>query len=287
MRSDRSSLTAQNIALARSHLDGSARIVSDPWALGLLDRRRRFVARALRLPKLRDVASKRVFAHLAARTLAYDDILLDAMSTGVKQVVIVAAGFDSRSLRLARPGVTFFEVDHPATQADKRQRLARLAAPSDRIRFVAIDLAEQACSPSLMAAGFDPHLQAAFVVEGLTMYLSLQANVGLLQDLAGIAAPRSVLGVDFASPPSPPPGLLGVAARILERSSKAMLVRADERVELLGDPDMAQTTVRNAGWRVHRVRSAPQLWDQYLRDHTWPQPRPGNHTPIIVEAEIA
>ena len=286
MRSGRSSATAQNIALARSHLNASTGIVSDPWAVALLDRRRRVVARGLRLPKLRDVVSQRVFAHIAARTLAHDEMLTNAMNAGIKQVVVVAAGFDSRALRLARAGVTFYEVDHPATQAEKRRRLARVGATSDRVRFVPVDLDERTCSQPLISAGLDPQEPSAFVVEGLTMYLSQDANLVLLRDLAGVAAPRSVLGIDFASPATPPPGALGVAARILERTSKLMLARADERVVLLCDADAAATTVQHGGWNLQRVRSARHLWDEYLRDNGWPAPRPGNDTPIIVEGSM-
>jgi methyltransferase (TIGR00027 family) len=65
---------------------------------------------------------------MAARTRFFDSGLLHACERGVGQVVIVGAGYDGRPLRFRRPGVTFYELDHPATQADKRARLAEVAA---------------------------------------------------------------------------------------------------------------------------------------------------------------
>jgi methyltransferase (TIGR00027 family) len=76
-----------------------------------------------------------------ARTRFFDGVVTGALSRGCRQVVTGAAGYDGRSLRYARPGVTWFEVDHPATQQDKRARLDRLGIPSGGIRFVAADFA--------------------------------------------------------------------------------------------------------------------------------------------------
>ncbi|HTS95329.1 MAG TPA: class I SAM-dependent methyltransferase [Streptosporangiaceae bacterium] len=60
---------------------------------------------------------------LAARTMFFDEQVLAAISAGIRQVVIVGAGYDDRALRFRAHGVRFFELDHPATQADKAARL--------------------------------------------------------------------------------------------------------------------------------------------------------------------
>jgi methyltransferase (TIGR00027 family) len=81
---------------------------------------------ALRRRPFRRLARTPTLTFLAARTRFFDDAVTDGFEAGASQVVIVGAGYDSRAWRLARPGVRCFEVDHPATQADKRAR-----APAD------------------------------------------------------------------------------------------------------------------------------------------------------------
>src|SRR4029450_5111549 len=76
------------------------------------------------------------FAFLAARTVFFDQAVARALDEGVRQVVIAGAGHDSRTGRGARPAGGFFEVDHPATQVDKRRR-----APAGGVVFVPVDLA--------------------------------------------------------------------------------------------------------------------------------------------------
>lgn len=87
-----------------------------------------------RLPRrLTDTA---FYAGLATRTLAIDRELERALDDGIAQVVIIGAGYDSRAWRLARDGVRFIEVDHPATQAVnlsnvERPVAARSSSPSN------------------------------------------------------------------------------------------------------------------------------------------------------------
>ena len=64
--------------------------------------------------------SERMERYLRARTAFFDRVVVGALERGVTQVVVVGAGYDGRALRYAKPGVRWFEVDHPATHADKR-----------------------------------------------------------------------------------------------------------------------------------------------------------------------
>ena len=90
---------------------------------------------------------------LLARTRFFDQAVLDALGAGVGQVVIVGAGYDDRALRFRAPGVTFFELDLPATQADKRRRLQSMAGGPGRARLVPIDLGCDDVVRALDAAG--------------------------------------------------------------------------------------------------------------------------------------
>ena len=114
-----------------------------------------------------------MFHHIAARTRFFDAVTLAAVESGTTQVVIVGAGYDGRALRFRRPGVRYFELDLPATQLDKRERLARLAIPVDDVTFVPIDLADADVDGTLGAAGHDATRISLFICEGLLVYLDL------------------------------------------------------------------------------------------------------------------
>src|SRR6201989_148429 len=75
------------------------------------------VAGGLRAP------ASRMRDYLAARTAFFDRTVTAALGRGVRQIVVGAAGYDGRAFRYAKPGVRWFEGDHPATQRDKLQRL--------------------------------------------------------------------------------------------------------------------------------------------------------------------
>lgn len=70
---------------------------------------------------------ERMAGYLRVRTSFFDRVVLKALERRTTQVAAIGAGYDGRALRCAEPGVRWFEVDHPVTQRDKRQRLQRLA----------------------------------------------------------------------------------------------------------------------------------------------------------------
>jgi methyltransferase (TIGR00027 family) len=102
--------------------------------------------------------------YLAARTSFFDRIVTGAIGRGVRQVVVGAAGYDGRSLRYAKPGVRWFEVDHPATQHDKLARLKRLGIAAAGVQFVEADftrdpVADRLRGARLVAGGPAPFLK--------------------------------------------------------------------------------------------------------------------------------
>ena len=134
---------------------------------------------------------------MAARTRFFDDEVLTAVTSGVSQVVIVGAGYDGRALRFRAPGVRFFEVDHPATQGDKRRRVGDLGVALDDVTFVSIDLMREPLGEVLARAGHDPEQRSVFLCEGLLLYLSGPVVESLLTDLRARAAPASRLAVSI------------------------------------------------------------------------------------------
>ena len=86
-----------------------------------------------------------------ARTRFFDDQVLAAVRAGVPQVVICGAGYDDRALRFRSPGVRFFELDHPATQADKARRLRAMGADLRSVVLAAADFRDDD-APAVLAS---------------------------------------------------------------------------------------------------------------------------------------
>ena len=109
---------------------------------------------------------------MGLRTRYLDDCVTRALHRGVRQVVILGAGLDTRAARLGREAVRFFEVDQPASQADKRERLSRFEAyPMDAATFVPCDFERDDFVELLETAGLDRKSPACFVWEGVIYYL--------------------------------------------------------------------------------------------------------------------
>lgn len=214
------------------------------------------LARSLAVPFLLDPPGMREY--IAARTAFYDRILLDACESGVRQVVIVAAGYDGRALRFRQPGVRFFEVDHPATQSDKRARLRRLSIAADDVGFVPVDLGRDSITDALAAAGHDTAQRTHLMCEGLTMYLPQPVLARLLGALAGAAAPGSTIAADFLVP--------GRAVPLVSRVQVALMRQG---TAALGEPMITRLTGREV--------------DALLRDTGWSsvEPEPDVRWPVV------
>ena len=138
---------------------------------------------------------------IGPRTRFFDDLVVAAVEEGVRQVVLVAAGMDTRAFRLKLPTDTVaYEVDQPVVLADKQVVLDREhATPTCRRVLVGVDLGDDAWPSALVRSGFDPDARTVFVAEGLSGYLTEDDNARLLDQLAALAMPGSALGIDMLS----------------------------------------------------------------------------------------
>jgi methyltransferase (TIGR00027 family) len=144
------------------------------------------------------VPASRMHDYLAARTSFFDRSVTGAIDRGVRQVVVGAAGYDGRSLRYAKPGVRWFEVDHPATQRDKLARLKRLGIAAAGVRFAAADFTRDPVAPRLRAAGLDPDEPSLFLLEGVAVYLEPAVLENVLDQFRQVAAPGSQLAISVS-----------------------------------------------------------------------------------------
>jgi methyltransferase (TIGR00027 family) len=133
----------------------------------------------------------------AIRTRYFDELLLAAGADGITQVVLLAAGLDSRAFRLDWPAaVTVFEVDVPEVLAFK-DRVLEGRPPTCRRVELRADLRDE-WAPRLIEAGFDPKLPTAWLIEGLFIYLTSEEAAGLLDVVGGISAPGSRLAFEHS-----------------------------------------------------------------------------------------
>lgn len=199
MRGGQPSQTARGAAAYRAlhqTLDGGV-IFRDPLASKLLDDETR--------PRLDEIAADdslrpwRLF--IAARSRFSEDALAASVAGGVRQVVILGAGLDTFSLRNPHGdrGVRVFEVDHPATQEWKRERLqqAGLAVPAS-LTFAPIDFERESLADGLKAVGFQADRPAFFQWLGVVPYLTREAVSATLEFIAGL--PGSEVVFDYAEP---------------------------------------------------------------------------------------
>jgi len=143
--------------------------------------------------------SARVMADMIGlRTSAIDAAVRDAIEAGATQLVILGAGYDGRAWRMPElTRVKVFEVDHPATQGEKRARVATLPEPVGMVSFVSIDFERESIDTVLTRAGHDPSAPTCWISEGVVMYLTRDAMRSTLANVAKRSARGSTLIINY------------------------------------------------------------------------------------------
>ncbi len=151
-----------------------------------------------------DPETAAIFHHMrsyqAVRTHFFDAYFTAACAAGIRQVVILASGLDSRAYRLQWPAdTTVYEIDQPKVLAYKSATLAgHGVTPSAVRREVPIDL-RQDWPAALRGEGFDPALPTAWLAEGLLMYLPAEAQDRLFEQVTELSAPGSRIAAETAA----------------------------------------------------------------------------------------
>jgi methyltransferase (TIGR00027 family) len=160
-----------------------------------------------------------------ARTRYFDDYFQQAADAGVRQVVILAAGLDSRAYRLSWPdATTIFELDRPQVLDFKREVLGEQGAkPNAERREVAVDLRDD-WPKALQNNGFDATKPSAWIAEGLLIYLPAAAQHQLFSGIDALASSGSHVAVEDGAPM---PAEAFQAAVAAERAAAA---EGDERL---------------------------------------------------------
>ena len=231
--------TAQRVAAYRLGFDRLPAPFGDP---GADDRLARDVAGSISFEQREDMSR-----YLRWRTAFFDRVVLRALERNVLQVATIAAGYDGRSMRYARPGVRWFEVDHPDTQANKRLRLGRLGIDASHITFIGIDLTDEAVSAALIAGGWDPDAPSVMLCEGLSVYLEAEVFQSLLGDLRAVATVGTRLAMSLSIQVNGPDELARRAR------FEALVAALGEPVRNRLDHDGAAEMLAATRWRAVNV----------------------------------
>jgi methyltransferase (TIGR00027 family) len=197
-------LTALGVAATRA-IESSRpdRLVDDPFPAAFVEAARFPIPMTLRWPADDEAVSEtdavlvRSSVYVGVRSRFFDDYLADAFAAGLRQVVVLAAGLDTRAFRLEWPdGARLFEVDQPKVLEFKDEVLRGIGARARCERHpVAADLREDWPAP-LRGAGFDPGAPTAWLAEGLLPYLPADAEAKLFGHINTLSAAGGRVAVE-------------------------------------------------------------------------------------------
>jgi methyltransferase (TIGR00027 family) len=219
----RTALGAAGLRAAHQVLDGAA-IFADPLALRILGAEADDLVREAQAEA--DPFRQRLRWFIAVRSRIADDALAAAVKRGARQLVVLGAGLDTTAYRaLPARDIRTFEVDHPATQTWKRERLVEADIPLPAaLTFVPIDFERETLADGLAVAGFDPAQQTFFTWLGVVPYLTDDAIFSTLGFIAGLSGGAHVV-FDYVNPPD----------TMTERGRRAMHEALIARVAAVGE----------------------------------------------------
>jgi methyltransferase (TIGR00027 family) len=181
-------------------------------------------------------------AFLAVRSRYAEEQLVKAVQNGIRQYFVLGAGLDTFAYRNPYPGLRVFEVDHPATQQWKRERLQDAGIPiPPEVVFAAVDFERQTLSERLRESGFQAGQPMFCSWLGVVPYLTEQAFEGTLEFLAAMPA-GSGLVFDYAVPRS--------SLNAIEQAAFDALAA---RVASVGEPFRLFLDPAELAGRLHRM----------------------------------
>jgi methyltransferase (TIGR00027 family) len=263
------SRTALRTALKRAahQLLDSPLVFDDPLALPILGPAQEAALRADPGQFEQGKLAPYLRAFLAVRSRVAEETLAQCTSAGCRQYVILGAGLDTFAFRNSYPlsALRVFELDHPATQAWKREQLAQadISVPGN-LTFVPVDFEQQDLTQELLRTGFDPKAGAFFSWLGVMPYLELAAARETLRAIAGLSGRTGGVVFDYAIPPS----ALGLMQRVLFKLMAARVKAAGEPWITFCYPSDLARELSGMGFRHLEDMTGDLLNQRYFADRT-------------------
>jgi len=203
-------------------------------------------------------------AMMAVRTMVIDEAVRE---TNAPQVVILGAGYDGRAWRMPElRDAVVLEVDHPATQELKRERVSALERVAREVRFVAVDFTKDDLDAKLAEAGHDASRPTMWIWEGVVMYLTPEEVDATLAIVARRSAPKSAIAIVYHAPGGLVLRLVGFFVRRMGEPFRSKFTKAEMRALLARhgfdakrDEDLPEATERIAPSLVARSRKVKHM----------------------------
>jgi methyltransferase (TIGR00027 family) len=228
MEASQPSQTAQGAAMHRAahQLLDSPPVFADSLALAVIGSEAEAILRDG--GDWRGISSNGLRAFIAVRSRFAEDTLAEAAARGITQYVLLGAGLDTFAYRMGtkRPELKIFEIDHPATQCWKRERLSevRIAVP-DNVVYAPVNFEVDTLVDGLKRAGFDFTQAAVFAWLGVTPYLSAETVMETLRTIGHTMREGSEVVFDYAEPPGN-----------MTKDQRSAFAAMAERVAAAGEP---------------------------------------------------
>ena len=264
MREGTPSRTAFRVALRRAahQIFDSPKVLDDPWAVPIVGASVSEIRADAARHQSRPARSFRAF--MVARSRYAEDQLAASVARGVRQYLILGAGLDTSGYRgvSASESLRVFEVDHPQTQAWKKERLQAASVPiPENLRFVSVDFERQNLQTELEAAGFSTDQPAFVSWLGVVPYLTKEAASHTFA-LLGSFPEGSGVAFDYGVAPASLPFLERMAIRALSRR----VARAGEPFRLFFAPAELDEFLKAHGFRQIQQRSSKEINERYFRE---------------------
>ncbi|MGH9045240.1 MAG: class I SAM-dependent methyltransferase [Acidimicrobiales bacterium] len=273
-------LTAVRVALWRAmhvQVDPSPHVLADELGLALAAPDECWRDR----PDMDPRATRPFRASIVARARFVEDLVAEQAGRGVDQYVILGAGLDTFAQR--RPEIasrlTVFEVDQSGHQAWKRQRLVELGfGVPEWLRLVPVDFeAGESWRERLAGAGFDADRRSVVVSTGVSMYLTKEANIAALTNVATLAA-----GSTFATTFTLPLDLADLEVRPgLEMAERGARASGTPFISFFTPTEMLELA-HQAGFEKVQHVSAAMLTERYFQDRSDGLRPPNNAEELLV-----
>jgi methyltransferase (TIGR00027 family) len=223
------------------------------------------------LEQARDDPIRRFWAlHFAGRSRFAEDAAEAAMKQGVGQIVILGAGYDTYAYRCKTgPNTRVFEVDQPATQLRKLERLARAGIPIPQtLTFVSVDFEHETLADRLFGVGFDSTLPSFFICLGVVYYLTKESVAATLRYIGSF--PDAEIAFDYITPL---PEDMSPELRAQVDAMRSRTAALGEPLQTLLDTETLHADMKKLGLHVVEDLAPAEIFDRFL-GQTFPGAHP-------------